>query len=163
MKSSYIIVAFALLFCSCGNNYEFWDISQFRIDNKALADMEKVRIVYTSQGPYFEEDTPPFYTHLIAISLDSGDTVNILTPKGTAFSLEKTEQIFHFLKQDNVATKLLQMNPDEINNVKNINDLADQPVPVIDKVSQDPKFDFLADNNFPSIIGVIVTFDSNVK
>lgn len=162
MKTKFAIAALTLLICACGHKYEFWDISKFTIDNEALAEYEKVQILYSSQGPYHDEDALPFYTHLLVVSLATGDTVNILTPTSHELSLDQKDQIFHFLKQDNVATKLIQMNADEINNVKDINDLANQPAQIITKVSRDPKFDFLADNNYPSIIGIIVTVHTNL-
>jgi hypothetical protein len=160
MNSRYIVVAFAVLFNSCGNNYEFWDISKFRIDNEALADWEEVQLIYCSPDPQHDEVDFPFYTHMIVVSSRSGDTVNVLSRTGNWLSHEKKNQIFRFIKQESNAAKIIQKHFDEI---KNTSEPTNQPTEQINKVCRDPKFDFLADNTFPSIIGVIGTGDSIEK
>jgi hypothetical protein len=154
----YFIGLLTFLMTSCGNRYEFWKISKFNIDNNALEDNEAIKLLYTSRGPDNNKELK-YYIHLIAVSQKTGDTVNILTTADNGLTIE--DKIFNFFNQDNVASKLIQMDLDNLKDIKQIDDINKVEMKKIDKVARDPKFDDIADNNYPTIIGSIGTFTPN--
>jgi hypothetical protein len=79
-----ILIQLLLLLLGCSRNYEYWDISEFKIAPNALEDGEKIKVIYTSQGPDNNDDLE-YYYHLIVISKNSGDTINILTTVNNLF------------------------------------------------------------------------------
>lgn len=160
IKSIYILGLLTFLLTSCGNRYEFWDISKFNIDNDALEDNEEIKFLYTSRGPDNNKELK-YYIHLIAVSQRTGDTVNILTTADNGITMDDKDKIFNFFNQDNVASKLIQMDLDNLKDIKHIDDINKTEMKKIDKVARDPKFDDIADNNYPTIIGSIGTFTPN--
>lgn len=160
IKSIYILGLLTFLLTSCGNRYEFWDISKFNIDNDALEDNEEIKFLYTSRGPDNNKELK-YYIHLIAVSQRTGDTVNILTTADNGITMDDKDKIFNFFNQDNVASKLIQMDLDNLKDIKHIDDINKTEMKKIYKVARDPKFDDIADNNYPTIIGSIGTFTPN--
>jgi hypothetical protein len=49
----------------------------------------------------------------------------------------------------------MNLNEEERAATKNINELANKEEKRLEKVARDPNFDFIADNDFPTIIGSI--------
>ncbi len=145
---------FTFLIIGCGNRFEFWDISKFRMDNTALEDNEEIKLIYTSRGPDFNKDLK-YYIHLIAVSQKTGDTVNILTTADNGLTMEDKDKVFNFFNQDNFITKLAQLDSEKLKDIKHIDDINSTEFKKNDKVARDPKFDDIADNNYPTIIGVI--------
>jgi hypothetical protein len=162
MKKNAIIflVIMTFLMTSCGSKYEYWEISKFNIDNNALEDNEEIKLLYTSRGPDNNEDLE-YYIHIIAISQKTGDTVNILTTADNGITIDDKDKIFNFLNKDNILTKLIQTDLDKLKDVKHIDDLKLPEMKKIEKVVRDPKFDHLAENNYPTIIGSIGTTTNN--
>ena len=155
----YFLVLLAFIVISCGSRYEFWEISKFKIDNNALQDKEEIKLLYTSQGPDYNTELK-YYIHLIAISQKTGDTVNILTTANNGITKNDTDRIFNFFNQDNPVSKISQMDIENYKDIKHIDDIKTE-MKKIDKVARDPEFDFLADNNYPTIIGSIGTITVN--
>ena len=149
-----------IILTSCGNKYEFWDISKFQIDKNALEDNEEIKLLYTSRGPDDNRELE-YYIHLIAISQKTGDTVNILTTANNEITMSDKDKVFNYFNQDNVATKLLQMDLLNIKEIKHIDDIDQMDSKKIDKVARDPDFDNIANNNFPTVIGSIGTKTKN--
>jgi len=137
----------------CCNQYKYWDISKFKLDSTALSDNEEIKLLYTSRGPGNNEDRD-YYIQVIAISQKSGDTVNILTTAENGFTLNDKDKVYNYFDQNNIAFKIGQGNLEKLN----INDINKTAIKKITKVARDPKFDFIADNNFPTVIGVIGIF-----
>ena len=160
IKSIYILGLFVLLLTNCGNRYKFWEISKFNMDINALKDNEEIKLIYTSRGPDNNKELK-YYIHLIAISQKTGDTVNILTTVDNGLTMEDENEIFNFFNQDNAASKLIQMDLENLKDIKHIDDLNKTEMNKIDLVARDPKFDELADNNYPTIIGSIGKFTPN--
>lgn len=150
----YFLGLSTFLITACENGYEFWDISKFKMDNTALEDNEEVKIIYTSSSPDYNKDLK-YYIHLIAVSQKTGDTVNILTTADNGLTSEDMDKVFNFFIQDNVASKLIQMDSEKIKDIKHIDDINKTELKKIDKVVRDPEFDEIADNNYPTIIGAI--------
>jgi hypothetical protein len=149
-KPTSILVLLVLILSSCAHNYEFWDISKFKMDETALEDNEEIKLLYSSRAPDDNKDMN-YYIHLVAVSQKTGDTVNILTTANNGFNQEDGNKVFNFFNEDNVASKVLQ---EKTGN----NNSSNKP---IDKVARDPQFDEIADNNYPTVIGVIGTLAKN--
>lgn len=149
-----------LILTACGSNYEYWDISKFHIDNSALEDNEEIKLLYTSRGPDYNQDLE-YYIHLITVSQKTGDTVNILTTADNGITIADKDKVFNFFSQDNVATKIIQMDMESIKDIKHVDDLDKMESKKIDKVARDPKFDYIANNDYPTIIGSIGTMTKN--
>ena len=88
---------------------------------------------------------------MIAVSEQSGDTVNILTRLDHEFEVEDAYKTFIFLSGEHSVSSLLLSGPNEPGKHKEIK--ADQKE--IHKVARDPDFDELADNDHPTIIGFV--------
>lgn len=154
MKQLLMLALVAFAFASCGDKYEFWDISHFKMDNQALEDDEEVIILYSSRGPDYNEERE-YYVHLIVVSQKTGDTVNVLTTFINALTMEDKGKVYNFYNQDNVTSKVLQMDLKNLKDLKNMEDIKNQPTKNITKIARDPEFDFIADNDYPTIIGTI--------
>ncbi|WP_107037905.1 hypothetical protein [Brumimicrobium mesophilum] len=150
----------ALIFFSCETQYEYWNISKFNMDETALKNEEEVKIIYTSRGPDYNQDLK-YYVHLIAISQESGDTVNILSTGVHGLTKKDEHKVFNYFNENSLVSKLNQMNSDELNNIESFDKIKNiEPkieYQLINKVARDPKFDDIADNNYPTVIGLIGT------
>jgi hypothetical protein len=135
-----------LIACNSNHGYKFWDISKFNIVDTALKDNEPIKLLYLSKGPDNNDDFD-YYFHIVAVSLKTGDTVNILTPVENGFTLEDKEKEFNYFDKNNIATKNLYLSRDEPQ--------KDYLNKKIQKVARDPKFDNIADNKFPTVVGAI--------
>ena len=154
-KTILLFLMVCMLFTACNSRYKFWDISKFRMDKNALADNEEIKLFYTSQGPDNNEKLE-YYIHVIAISLKTGDTVNILTTANNGFTMEDKERVFNYFDEDSYVTKSLSIDTEKLIDGKppEINELETKK---ITKVARDIKFDNIADNIFPTVIGSIGT------
>jgi hypothetical protein len=156
MKTIYIIAFLILFFTSCNNGYKFWDISKFNIVDTALANNEEIKLIYSSRAPDNNEDLK-YYIQIVAVSQKSGDTVNILTTVENGFTINDKDKVFNFFDQNNMATQLIQSDLEKIKDPENVNDINSNASKRILKVARDPKFDNIADNNYPTVIGSIGT------
>lgn len=50
---------------------------------------------------------------------------------------------------------MIQINSDDLENVKHVDDVNKIQVSKISKVARDPEFDAIADNSYPTIIGTL--------
>lgn len=159
-----IIVLFtsSCTFINNQNTYEFWNISKFNIDNNALIDSEEIKLLYSSRGPDYNKDLE-YYFHLIAVSQKTGDTVNILTTVNNGFKTDEAENVYNFFNQDNIITKMMQMNSDSSKKMNHIDDYNNFKYKKISKVARDPNFDYIADNQYPTIIGCIGTVSKKTE
>ncbi len=136
------------LVTSCSGPYEYWDVSQFNINESILDDQEDVTLIYSSGSP--DKSEVDFYVHLVVVSDASGDTVNILSPVSNRFTQNDLNTTFTFSDQHSAAVKAIQ----NLDNLKEEN-LNKVNFKEYSKVARDPKFDFIADNKFPTTIGMI--------
>lgn len=164
-KNGFLIFAVIILLgiSQCNNPYEYWDISKFRIDTNALKDGEKIRLIYSSRGPDFNRDLE-YYIHIVAVSQKSGDTVNILTTSLNDLTNHVADKTYNFFDLNNPITRLSQLNVQDTslaNGIRKLDDLNNLQMKKISKVARDPKFDRIADNNYPTVIGSIGTMVNN--
>jgi len=154
-----IILPLAFLifvFTSCDHGYEFWDISKFNIVDTALKDNEEIKLLYSSRGPGNNKDLE-YYIQIVAVSQKTGDTVNILTTDENGFAADDGDRVFNYFNQDNLITKITQSDLDKLKDLKNVDDIGKTAPKKILKVARDPKFDDIADNTYPTVIGSIGT------
>jgi hypothetical protein len=156
MKIACILILYLLLASSCNYGYKFWNISKFNIVDSALTDGEEIKLLYSSRGPDNNEDKE-YYIHIVAVSQKTGDTVNILTTINDGFSMYDKDKILNYLDQNNVASKLFQIDSDKLKDLKNINEINKSETKKITKVARAPNFDSIADNIYPTVLGIIGT------
>lgn len=154
IKSALIILIFISASIGCNKQHKFWDIEKFNIDEQALKDREPIKLLYTSQGPDYNKSLE-YYFHIIVVSQESGDTVNILSPINNGFKKSDGNKTFIFVSKENVAFKYLQMDSEKLTELNDIEKIAQEPEKKISKVARDPEFDSIADNDYPTIIGLI--------
>ncbi len=158
-RSPFLLLFFSYLLISCGSNYSYWDVSKFKMDKSALSDSEEIKLIYSSRGPDFNENLD-YYVHLICISQESGDTVNILTTSRNDLKSSDGDRVFHFFDEDNIMTKMSRMNQKGAGEINHVDDLDKLEPLNIKKVARDPEFDEIADNDYPTVIGSIGTIGS---
>ncbi len=94
--------------------------------------------------------TKDYYIHIVAEVLDTHDTVNILTGSYLWIEENDRDETFYFYGKENITTKLIYSNIEDISSFEDIENLK---LKEINKVTRDPRYDFIANNNFPAIIG----------
>jgi len=151
-----IPVAFFMVIglCSCGPGTQFRALSEFRMNPKALKDGEPIKLIYADQGPGDNEEEGCF-SHIIAVSQETGDTVNILTGMNNGFEETDGDKVYNFLSPENEAYKFAY-NHEALSQGVAIEDIR-QPKLDYQKVRYDPKFRDLVRNSYPAIIGIIGT------
>jgi len=143
-----LIFASILLLQGCtSSTYHFRELSEFRLDKNALKDGESVQIIYSSGGPDYNPNLE-YYYHLIVVSHETGDTVNVLT---TLYNPDETYLTKDFISNENNASKIMQ-NLDKIKNGSNVNDLSTK---AITKVASNRDHLKREENNYPSVIGTL--------
>lgn len=152
--SRFISLAFLslLLLAACGR-YEYWELSKFNMQPDVLENNEQVQLIYSSNAPAGNKGTD-YYLHLMVERLESRDTLNILTTFAPPIDQNDKKLHFYFVNEEHVYTKIARMalqNPESLKEVKSVGDI--KPDEVRAKVLRDPKFDYLADNTFPTVIG----------
>jgi hypothetical protein len=153
MKNNLSLFLFFLIaVSSCTTKYSFWPVSKFHMDENALAESEKVKVIYTTRG---EGENTDAYVHIIVISKESGDTVNVLTSIDNDFKQEDSDKSFIYTSRFTDFGKIFSMRVDKLKELHNLDTLKNIQPASYSKVLRDPKFDFLADNNFPTVIGFI--------
>ncbi len=142
-----------LLLISCISKYKYWDISKFNMKPTALKDEEEIKLLYSSRGPDHNEDLSYFY-HLVVVSQKTGDTINLLTFANNLTGNDDGNKIFNYLSLDNPATASFLLIYEKENHLDTTGNIA---IGKISKVARDPKFDNIADNKYPTVIGMYGT------
>lgn len=124
------------------------DISEYNIDTTALHHNERIEVLCASDK-VFPTDDFDYYVHALVVSLETGDTVNVLVTG--VIDITESNRISAFISPDNTIAKVLQ-NLDEIKDGANVNDLEPSK---FEKVHRDPEYISIKTSHFPSIIGVI--------
>ncbi len=157
MKKNLKTLLLLIPFMACSSlqaaptNYEFWNLSKFNIETNALGNLEPIRLLYGSGGPedsHFQE----FYYHFLAVTQNSQDTFNILTPVSLGRSSVDSTTVYFFISEGNPVTNYLYLSPEEMMASEGID--LDLPRPERrDLISRNPGYDHIADNDFPTVIG----------
>ncbi|TCZ66929.1 hypothetical protein [Flaviaesturariibacter aridisoli] len=149
-----LLFACLMHLCSCSSGEQFRDLSEFNMNPKALKDGEPIKLIYADQGEG-NNATGHFFSHLVVVSQESGDTVNILTGINNGFKEDDGDQVYHFISPANSAYKYAFLG-DAIGAGTDIKDL---PEPNLDytKVRYDPDHREIARNNYPTLVGLLGT------
>jgi hypothetical protein len=67
----------------------------------------------------------------------------------------------YFATGDDAISRLSHMDADHLEKIINGNSIDTSSLKKITKVIRDPKFDYLADNHFPTVIGIIGAIKAN--
>ena len=138
----------------CEGRFRYWEVEKFNMKPDALKDAERIKVIYTSNGPDSNEDLE-FYIHVIVVSQESMDTVNVLTPVQYGFTKEDIDKEFIFIAQDNILYRMgLKAAQAGADSDKIFDGNAPTHAPIT-KVVRDTHYDFIADNNHPTVIGAI--------
>ena len=129
--------------------------SHFNLQPKALRDEEPIKLLYSS--PRVSNKKLEHYIHLVAVSQETKDTVNILTVVDNGFTTADADKIYNYLGPDNVTAQISMMDPEELTETTDLNKLPKKTQKDIRKVTRDPNFDNIANNHFPTVIGMIGT------
>lgn len=122
--------------------------SLFRLDTNALHENESVKVICASES-LFPTDKVDYYIHAVAISMETGDTVNILAT-GILDASEKDPYGYFYTPHSEIA-KVLQ-NLDRIDEGANTKELQPKK---FKWVFSDPEFINIKTDHLPSIIGMI--------
>lgn len=153
MKLNILFLPFiaAFLSNSCAPNIEYRDISEFTINNEVIETKQKVSLMYASATPP-DEEILSYFVHAVGVVEVTGDTINILTPfnRGAGAGDSKNEFKFYpIYSEEGISYFEETINKDrEVK--KNIEEIN-----TITRVSYDKRFDYVAKNNFPTVIGFI--------
>ncbi|HMU69220.1 MAG TPA: hypothetical protein PK511_02255 [Chitinophagales bacterium] len=126
---------------SCNSGYDYWELSEFNMQPDALKDMAEIKLVYYSNGPA-QVDNDGAYIHAIVTSVETGDTINILSPYLSEFSPEDGDKTFIYIGIHSNIGKAVS---------------SDWDLDKYTKVIRDPKFDAIAHNDHPTVIGSIAS------
>lgn len=135
---------------ACAPTVEYQSIDNFSIEEGIIENGEKITLFYSSATPKNEEKLT-YFIHLIAQRDVTGDTLNILTVfnNGAGKGSSKNEFVFYTLSSEegqiyfNKLKKSYELQKD-IEEIKSI-----------DRVSYDKRFNFMTNNNYPTVIGFI--------
>lgn len=157
MKLVYQLMSsfFLLCFASCIDlGQRYWELSKFKISENALSNGDELKLLYYSGGDLTNKLDPKAYIHFIAVAVYSGDTVNILAkPPIKSYTKAELQETYYFYDKNSLVYKQYLMPDKIIESISNWDNVVDNKT----KVCRDPKFDDLADNNYPSIIGCVLT------
>ena len=158
MKKTIFTFLILIILSSCGQKFEFWELSKFNLSNNALADNEEVRIIYYYAGPFDTQVDEGFYRHAIVVSLMSKDTFNVLTfPTPSLYKLSKENNRFVYNDHPVIDKAIPKIDdfPKEVKE-KLLNDsIHEVSWAKYKRVARDPHFDYLADNNYKTVIGTL--------
>lgn len=148
------ILLLTLSACSNTVDYDYWLLSRFNLQPTALEEGEQVKLLYTSRGPDYNRDFK-YYIQLVAVSQKTGDTVNILTTSINDLNISSGDEVFNYFGPESDITLMSQMDDEQLKKGITLDDLKKLPRRRIDRVARDPKYDDIADNHFPTVIGCI--------
>jgi hypothetical protein len=144
-----------LLTISCQDNLLYWEMSQFTIQESALADKEEIKILYSLCLP--PDRALEAYSHFVVRSVQSGDTINILSVVGT--TVTSGDEVYNFLPASSSTVKNLTktitgLDVDSIAEAHGAEGMKSKDM-MLTKVLRDKKFDDIANNSYPTVFGAV--------
>lgn len=156
MNRLFIYIILALSISGCQGKYDFRPINEFDIVDNELQDNEKVRVLYYSRGPYDDQVDQGFYRHAVVQSTTTNDTLNVLTfPSPDLDNLTTTNNILVYNDRPNLRRALKNFEGHSEDMEKIIGDIDTSKVswPKYSIVARDPEFDYIAVNEYKTVIG----------
>lgn len=155
MSHSLIVLCLSCLLISCFSSARYRDISEFNLQPNALKEGESIRLLAAVIGDEDNQEAK-YYNHLIAVSGETGDTVNILTPVNHGLTKADGERTFNYFSLSDPAANVILMESKELEQLTHI-DSVKVTHEAYTKVTRHPDFEDIAQNNYPTIIGIIGT------
>lgn len=141
---------------SCGNRYDFWQLDKFNIVEGALEDNCAVNVLYYSNGPSDDQVEDGFYRHAIVVNPHTKDTFNVLTfPNPSLANIYAENNLLLYNDHpviENVIPNIEGLPEEMKSRLKEI-DPQKTTWPKYLQVIRDPKFDYIADNKYITVIG----------
>lgn len=149
MKRIIISLFLAALVTSC-SEYSFRSVDEFVFDENALHDEEYVKIIYSSGAPD-DGINIDYYVHMIGVSQETNDTVNIFTP--STYMVDAGKLFYYFISENTDSGKLFK-NLQKVIDGAQLSDLSDDKLEkvVSNKNGQDWEI-----NNYPTSCGTLAT------
>lgn len=126
---------------SCSGDANIVELSEFKMGNSVLEDLEEIEILCASWGDASLEDE--YYNHVIVISSNTGDTVNVLVPGVMSQSEGRN---LSFVSFNSKTGKMFDPDGHGKLNFKH--------------VYSDPQYIALDWHSYPTLIGMLVTVES---
>ena len=142
-------ILFAILVLhACVPDIAYRDLSEFQINPSALDNLEAIELLYASATPT-EEEHLTYFIHAVGISKTTGDTINVLSTfnRGAGGGSSKNEFKYLSLESEEgkaYFTKMYGDTPYDFSSILKIN-----------RVTYDKRFDYIAKNNYPTVIGYL--------
>ena len=137
---------------ACVPDIAYRDLSEFQLNPSALDNLETIELLYASATPNKEEHLT-YFIHAVGVSKTTGDTINVLSTfnRGAGGGSSKNEFKYLSLESEEGKAYFTKMygdqNTESSYNFKSI--LA------IDRVTYDKRFDYIAKNHYPTVIGFL--------
>ena len=141
----------ALLIFACVPEVEYRDIKEFAISNDAVKTNQKIELMYASATPD-KEEVLSYFVHAVGIIEGTNDTVNVLTPYNRGAGSGDSKNIFKFYTLDSEEGKAYF---EETFNKDQVEQKEMSTIQSISRVTYDKRFNYIAINNFPTVIGFI--------
>lgn len=142
-----------IILAGCGSPYQYWDLSHFNLDPESLNSGDKVKVLYTSRAPS-DYNGMEYYIHMVVTAVATGDTVNLLTTANNDLKASDPDKVFTFSDERSLVSKIIRQDLSDIEGI-DVDKLESAEMKRYDKVIRDPRYDQIADNNHPTVIGVI--------
>ena len=149
MKQIIISLLLVLIATSC-SEYSFRSIDEFVFDETALHDEEYVKIIYSSGAPD-DGVSVDYYVHMIGVSQETNDTVNILT---TSTYMVDAGKLFYYFISENTDSGKLFKNLQKVIDGAQLSDLSDDK---LEKVVSNRNGQDWEINDYPTICGTLAT------
>ena len=150
MQKFLVLFILGISLIGCGKTNKYWEAEKFSLTPGALENNAEVTLIYHCREPYVADEL--FYRYSLVISKNTNDTINVLTfPDPVLPEITKGDGTLTYNDQP-ILLELLGENGNDIYGL-------DTPKPTwlkLLKVARDPKFDHIADNSFPTVIGSLI-------
>jgi hypothetical protein len=160
--SLFLLVVVLLISCQ---NIEYSDLDEFSIEENALKEGEEFEVIYSLTLAQ-NDNTENAFNHYIVISQESGDTVNLLS--SGASPVRDRDEVFSFSSKYNnlldltLESHMQNFDLDSALGNRKIDEIeADRKIDPSRKVLRDSKFDSVAKNSHPTIIGHLTKVTKN--
>lgn len=144
-----IFTAFFLF--SCAPEVSYQDLSNFTIVEDAIPNNSTLLMMYSSATPEDEADLS-YFIHLVGVVQNGTDTVNILTTfnRGDGGGAAKNVFKYYSLNSEEGIAYFESLYNDGTEHPRTLDEIN-----LIQRVTYDKRFDYIAKNNYPTVIGFI--------
>ena len=156
MNRLFLYIILALSISGCQDKYDFRPIDEFEIVDNGLADNERVRVLYYSRGPYDDQVDKGFYRHAVVQTTTTNDTFNVLTfPNADLDNLTTANNTLVYNDRPDIKKAIKNFEGLSEEMKKKIGDIDTAKVswPKYSFVARDPEFDYIAVNEYKTVIG----------